>query len=175
LKENFLHYVWKYKLFDKLNLKLSDNTTVQVIDFGQQNYNAGPDFFNGKVRIGDTLWVGNIEIHVNSSDWYKHKHQNDKAYNNVILHVVFLNDKPVIDLHGNKIPTLELSSLISNELIHNYENLVQSKLWIPCENQIINVDEFSINSWLNRLAIERLERKSIAIKTRLKKTIQIGS
>ena len=88
MKEDFLHYLWKYSLYSNKQFKLSDGTSVEVLSCGEHNHDSGPDFFNAKIKIDDTVWVGNVEIHVLASDWFKHNHQNDKAYNNVILHVV---------------------------------------------------------------------------------------
>lgn len=160
MKEDFLHYVWKYKLFDTSNLLTTNKEAITIINSGQHNTDAGPDFFNGKIEIASTIWAGNIEIHINSSDWLAHKHQHDKAYNNVVLHVVFNDDKVIYDAHNNPIPTLELKGLINSELIAKNQYLQSSKDWVACQNQINTVDKFTINTWLNRLAIERLERKS---------------
>ena len=169
MKEDFLHYIWKYKLFNSLELSSENGNHVEIINNGIHNFDAGPDFFNGKVKIGETIWAGNIEIHINSSDWIKHKHQLDKAYDNVILHVVYNNDKDIKDKDGNAIPTIELKELISQELITKHNNLVsQSESDIPCGNQIETVDDFTIKAWINRLAIERLERKSKEIEDTLK-------
>ncbi|MGB0882103.1 MAG: DUF2851 family protein [Vicingaceae bacterium] len=168
MKEDFLHYIWKYKLFSTSNLKTHSGDVLEILNFGTHNTDAGPDFFNGKVKVGATLWGGNIELHINSSDWIKHQHQNDKAYDNVVLHVVYNNDKVIIDKNGNTIPTLELKDLINSELIAKHNNLVyQSSSDIACATQIRAIDAFTINTWLNRLAIERLERKSIEIQTTL--------
>lgn len=168
MKEDFLHYIWKYKLFNTSNLISQDRDKIEVINFGQHNTDAGPDFFNGKVKVGNTTWAGNIELHINSSDWIKHNHQDDKAYDNVVLHVVYNNDKDILDKEGNVIPTLELKGLINQNLITKHHNLVcQPNSDIPCGEQIKTVDEFTINSWINRLAIERLERKAEEIKTTL--------
>ncbi len=168
MKEDFLHYIWKYKLIDASKLLTHTEEVIEVINFGIHNTDAGPDFFNGKVRIGETTWVGNIELHINSSDWLKHKHQDDRAYDNVILHVVYNNDKDLLDKDGNNIPTLELKGLINQELVKKHDDLVcQSGSEIACGVQIKTVDEFTIQSWINRLAIERLERKSDEIKQTL--------
>ena len=162
MKEEFLHFLWQYKLFDVNNLRSELNETIQIVKAGIRNTNAGPDFLNAQLKINDQLWVGNIEIHINSSDWIKHKHQNDKAYDNVILHVVYNNDKSITDKDGNTIPTLELKDLINSGLIAKHKNLVcQPESEIACGKQIATIDTFTINTWLNRLAIERLERKSI--------------
>lgn len=167
MKEDFLHYVWKYKLFDTSNLLTTNKEVITIINSGQHNTDAGPDFFNAKVKIASTTWAGNIEIHINSSDWLAHKHQHDKAYENVVLHVVFNDDKIIYDVNNNPIPTLELKDLINSELITKNQQLQASKDWIACQNQIEGVDEFTIKTWLNRLAIERLERKSEEIQTAL--------
>ena len=116
-KEDFLHYIWKYKLFDTSNLFTHNGIAITVLNFGLHNTDAGPDFFNGKVKIGATTWAGNIELHINSSDWIKHKHQDDKAYDNVVLHVVYNTDKDILDKEGNVIPTLELKDLIDQQII----------------------------------------------------------
>lgn len=169
MKEDFLHYIWKYKLFNTANLTTHNGIAITVLNFGLHNTDAGSDFFNGKVKIGATTWAGNIELHINSSDWIKHKHQDDKAYDNVVLHVVYNNDKDILDKEGNVIPTLELKNLIDLQIIKKYEQLVLlPDSGIPCGKQIKTVDEFTINSWLNRLAIERLERKSAEIEGMLK-------
>ena len=169
MKEDSLHYIWKYKLFNTANLTTHNGIAITVLNFGLHNTDAGSDFFNGKVKIGATTWAGNIELHINSSDWIKHKHQDDKAYDNVVLHVVYNNDKDILDKEGNVIPTLELKDLIDLQIIKKYEQLVLlPDSGIPCGKQIKTVDEFTINSWLNRLAIERLERKSAEIEGMLK-------
>ncbi len=168
MKEDFLHYIWKYKRFNSLRLFSQSKEKIEIINFGIHNTDAGPDFFNAKVKINDTIWAGNVEIHTNSSDWVKHKHQSDKAYDNVILHVVYYNDAVINDKEGNAIPTLELKGLIDEVLVDKYNTLIQSKDWIPCGKQIKTVDDFTLNSWINRLAIERLERKSNEIEETLK-------
>jgi hypothetical protein len=161
LKEDFLHYIWKYKLFNASKLVSHNGEEIEILNFGLQNSDAGPDFFNGKVKIGETVWAGNIEIHINASDWLKHKHQVDRAYDNVVLHVVYENDKTITDQNGSPIPTLELKPLINQELITKYGNLVyRLDSDIPCRGQIKEIDRFTINIWLNRLSVERLERKS---------------
>ena len=165
MTEDFIHYLWKYKKVNIHNLKTIQGEKVEMIRFGMHNSDSGPDFSNAQVRIEGQLWAGNIEIHLLNSDWRKHKHQKDGAYRNVILHVVYNNDKQVLDKDGNAIPTLELKGLIDQELINNHNNLFsQSDSDIPCGEQLKTVDEFTIQSWINRLAFERLERKSEEIK-----------
>ena len=158
--EDFLHYIWTYKLFNTKELKTVQNENIIIIKSGQHNTDAGPDFFNAQIKLVDTIWAGNVEIHINSSDWEKHHHDNDNAYNNVVLHVVYQHDKEINNANGNAIPTLELKNLIDLKLVTNYQQLISSKNWIPCSNQIAGVDTFILNNWMERLVFERLERKS---------------
>lgn len=166
--EDFLHYIWKFKRFNTLNLKTTCGKSIQIIKSGVHNKDSGPDFFNANVKIDQTIWVGNVEIHVNSSDWDKHKHSLDKAYQNVILHVVYNHDKDVKNLISKNIPTIELKPFVKLDLLTNYNNLVNSNQWVPCANQIKNIDKFILNNWLERLAIERLETKTEYISSLLK-------
>lgn len=161
--EDFLHYIWTFKLFNTQELKTVQNESIKILKSGQHNTDAGPDFFNAQIQIGETMWAGNVEIHINSSDWLKHHHQKDNAYNNVILHVVYHYDVDITNAKGNVIPTLELKQLIDPKLISNYKQLIGSKNWIACSIQIKQVDEFVLQNWLERLVFERLERKSIEI------------
>lgn len=167
ITEDFLHYIWNFKLFTKLNLKTTNNETLQILKSGQHNTDAGPDFFYAQLKIDDTTWAGNVEIHINSSDWLKHQHEKDLAYDNVILHVVYNHNVEIKNSKGIVIPTLELKNIIDYKLIDNYKSLMTNKNWIPCANQIKEVDTFLLNNWLERLVIERLERKSIEIKSSL--------
>jgi hypothetical protein len=95
MTEEFLHYIWKFRLFDQLNLTTTDGESIEIIKVGEHNFDSGPDFFNAKIKIGKTTWAGNIEIHIHSSDWKKHTHQNDKAYDNIVLHVVYNLDEAI--------------------------------------------------------------------------------
>ncbi|MGB4774069.1 MAG: DUF2851 family protein [Daejeonella sp.] len=166
--EDFLHYLWKLRLFNQLDLKTTAGETLEILSPGIHNKHAGPDFENAKIRIGKTLWAGNVEIHLNSSDWLRHNHQQDKAYDNVILHVVNQHDKSVLRTNGTEIPTLELKDLIPAHIAFNYEQLMQGLNWIPCEKQIIYADDFIVKSWLSRVLVERLEEKSALVNTALK-------
>jgi len=168
MREEFLHYIWKYKLFNNKDLKTQNQEKLEILNQGIHNTDAGPDFFNAKIKINNTIWAGNIEIHINSSDWYKHNHQSDKAYGNVILQVVFNNDKDVLRTDGQIIPTLIVE--FNNELLNNYESLIKNESWIPCQNEINKVDSFTIHNWLEKLAIERLEEKSERIYKLLEQT-----
>jgi hypothetical protein len=166
--EEFLHYIWNLKLFNTLNLTTTKGEKLEIIKSGILNTDAGPDFFNAQIKIGNTKWAGNVEIHVNASDWNKHNHQHDVAYNNVILHVVFNDDVIVNRLSGEAIPTLELKEKIDNKLYERYLNFKESKDWIPCEKQISSTSVLTVNSTIDKLLLERLERKSISIVNSLK-------
>ena len=166
MKEDFLHYIWKYKLFELDKLETDTNLPVIINNVGTHNFDSGPDFFNARIKIGDIEWAGNIEIHINSSDWYKHKHQFDPAYNNVILHVVYNIDSKVYNSKNNEIPQLKIK--VDNRLINNYNKLLASEKWIPCQDEIKNVDSIYKYSFLNKLLIERLEHKVEFIEDTLK-------
>ena len=168
MKENFLHHIWKFKLFSK-ELITTNGESVEVLKCGEHNKDSGPDFFNAKIKIGNTIWAGNVEIHVKSSDWNHHGHQNDKAYQNIILHVVNEADSDNFSLNRNNIPVVELKNKFNPQLWNHYENFLKSKDWIPCEKNIHDVDEFSISAWLERMLVERLERKTILIEDLLKR------
>lgn len=161
MKEELLHYIWKYRLFYNSELKTTTRETIQIISVGSHNLNSGSDFFNAKIRIGNQLWAGNVEIHIKSSDWYAHRHENDSNYDNVILHVVWEHDTEVFNSENTEIPTLELKALVSKDLLESYHQLFSKpKKWINCENDISKVDSFIVNNWLERLFFERIEQKS---------------
>jgi hypothetical protein len=157
IPEAFLHYIWKYKHFHNDNTLTPQGNNIQIIDQGLHNKNAGPDFFNAKVKIDDTIWAGNIEIHIHSSDWYKHNHHNDKAYDNVILQVVVENDKKIYRTNGTPIPTIEIS--FDNKLLENYQKLLNSERWIPCQDGISQISPITHIFWIDKLGVERLESK----------------
>jgi hypothetical protein len=158
--EDFLHYLWKFRLFEQKNLKTISGEVLEIISTGFHNKDSGPDFEQAKMRIGETVWVGNVEIHIQSSDWDKHKHSLDAAYNNVILHVVYTYDKAVFRNDGSEIQTLDLNKRIPKEIEFHYRELMQNINWIPCEKLISGVDNLYIKHWLERVLIERLEEKS---------------
>lgn len=170
MKESILHYIWQQKIFSNVGLKTTDGELVEIIDTGKLNTDAGPDFFNAKIKIGNTLWAGNVEIHIAGSDWYKHSHQNDKLYDNVILHVVKLADADVFRSDGEKIPTMILQYPESVE--QNYEELLKNQLWIPCALKINAVPDIFINAWKTALLTERLESKTGNIRTLLQENTQ---
>lgn len=170
IKEDFLHFIWKYKLFQLNHLRTTDHQSVQLIHCGAHNKNGGPDFFNAKLTIAGQLWVGNVEIHLRSSDWYAHQHHKDKLYDNVILHVVWEHDGDIFSLFNRKIPTLVLSDYTNFYLISNYQKLYLKKpVFIACETDLSEVDPFVWNNWLENLFIERMEEKAVLIQDMLQK------
>lgn len=152
------------------DLKTQDGQKVEILQYGNQNYDAGPDFSNGKIKIGDTIWAGNIEMHVYSSDWERHSHDLDKAYDNVILHVVFEHDREVHTTTEQFIPCLQLKDRIPPSIKANYAKLISNNNWIPCEQQLHNVPEHTIAFWLQRLVAERLESKTDYLNSILEQT-----
>jgi hypothetical protein len=163
LREDFLHYVWRYKQFDFQDLKTTSGENIEVFQFGMYNTDGGPDFKNARIQIDETIWAGNVEIHIKASDWLKHEHSKNPAYNNVILHVVFEADVVINNNVGQPIPTLELNGRIPLKLKNTYLKLLHEKAWIPCANQIESVSDFTKTIWLDRLLIERLQQKTTII------------
>ncbi len=160
MKEDFLHYLWKYKKFDTSNLKTTTGESIIILNSGNYLQLAGPDFFNAQITIGTQKWAGNVEIHIKSSDWYVHHHERDEAYENVILHVVWEHDTEIFRKNNTEIAVLELKDYISSETLSKYQSLMTPKSWILCEKQLQSVDSFKIQYWQERLFYERLERKS---------------
>jgi len=156
--ETLLHYVWKYKLYNSETLVTSSGSPVSIIDAGIYNTHAGPDFFNAKIRIGNETWAGNVEIHSSASDWIKHGHHTDKAYNSVILHVVEYSNTEVYAENGYLIPQLILQ--IPEKIRENYEYLLSRETFVPCLSQIGDIPKLYLTDWMNALLVERLERKT---------------
>ena len=163
--EEFIHFIWENRLFHNKVLKTQSGEKVEIVKTGRRNTNAGPDFFNAQVKIDDTLWAGNIEIHKKASDWEKHNHSSNKAYENVILHVVEEADKSTFRMNGTQIPTLEITW--PEQFTRNYRKLLDSKSWIACQEQFHQVDPVLLRLGFNRLMIERLENKTTEIEKRL--------
>lgn len=160
MKEDFLHYLWKFKKFDTFNLKTSNGEEIVIVNVGNYLELAGPDFFNAQIIIGNQKWAGNVEIHLKSSDWYVHHHERDANYENVILHVVWEHDTEIFRKNNSEIPVLELKKYVDSATIANYQSLVSPKSWIFCEKQLNEIDNFTLKNWQERLFFERLERKS---------------
>ena len=161
MKEEFLHYLWKYNLYDPVSLIDSNGNKILVIQPGEYNRDAGPDFFNSRISIDGTEWAGNVEIHTRSSHFDNHGHNTDPAFNNVILHVVAENDKQVFNSRGQEVLTVALA--FDGNLYEKYANLINNPFVIACQGEISRLDNFYILNWLNFLLIERLEEKSESI------------
>ncbi|MGC3978098.1 MAG: DUF2851 family protein [Paludibacteraceae bacterium] len=168
MNESILHYIWQYKLFPQHQLKTIDGDEMEVIDCGLFNSDAGPDFFNAKIKIDGTVWAGNIEFHQRSSDWKRHRHSNDKAYDNVILHIAENVDTDVFRTNGERIPQMELK--IPEHIKRNYDELLANKKWISCEDKISQVESIRIATWKDTLLTERLEQKTELIFQLLEQT-----
>lgn len=160
MTEAFLHYIWQFQYFNHSNLLTTDGQALSVLKVGRLNRDAGPDFVEARLLLNDIEWVGQVEIHLKASDWYKHQHQQDAAYENVILHVVWEADRPIVRSNGTLIPTLELQTRTDTTLWHKYEALYQSKEPIPCAAQFGNVSTLTVLSMLDKALMRRLERKA---------------
>lgn len=170
MKEDFLHYLWKFKKFNALNLKTFNQEEITISNVGQYLELAGPDFFNAQITIGNQKWAGNVEIHVKSSDWYVHHHEKDSGYENVILHVVWEHDSEVFRTDNSEIPVLELKNYVDQSILNNYQKLSTPKSWVFCEKQLKEIPQFIVTNWQERLFFERLERKSRPILKLLEET-----
>ncbi|MBC7607136.1 MAG: DUF2851 family protein [Burkholderiales bacterium] len=160
MKEDFLHYLWKFKKFDTSNLYTTNQESITLIHSGNYLQLSGPDFFNAQMLIGQQQWAGNVEIHLKSSDWYHHHHEKDEAYENVILHVVWQHDTEIFRQDNTEIPVLELKKYVSKEVLDQYDALIQPKSWIFCEKDLASIDQFVFKNWQERLFFERLESKA---------------
>lgn len=160
MNEAFLHYLWQFQQFDKSNLQTISGERISVLKTGILNTDAGPDFTNARLQINEIEWVGNVEIHIKSSDWQLHKHQYNEAYNNVILHVVWENDLPIKRQDGSLIPTLELKSITDISLLNKYQYLTDNQAIIPCKEQFIEVSDLSKFAILDKVLAKRLQQKA---------------
>lgn len=161
MKEVFLHYIWKLNQFSHQNLQTFHGDFIEIVKVGKLNHHAGPDFLEAEIIIGDKLWIGSVEMHVNSSDWNIHQHSDDIAYQNVILHVVWNHDREVDILRQRNVQTLILQDFVKPEIIFNYQNIINSKLdKIYCEEFLDLIDLKQFSFWFERILIERFEEKT---------------
>jgi hypothetical protein len=167
MQEDLLHFAWRLKRFDLSDLHTTDGQSIEILQFGEANAHAGPDFTNARIRIDNTLWAGNVEMHLKASDWRLHRHQEDRAYDNVILHVVLEEDEIIYRPDGQRIPCLELRRRIPQKIARIYKSLLRNEYWIPCQHQWHGVKESVKALWIDRLLIERLEEKTIGMAERL--------
>ncbi|MBC7694943.1 MAG: DUF2851 family protein [Burkholderiales bacterium] len=160
MNEALLHTIWKYKLLGKNQFIGSKKEVIEVISIGEHNQDSGPDFFNSKIKINDIVLAGNVEIHIKTSDWLKHNHQKDKAYDNLILHVVYEHDKELPQNEQFNVSVLELKNYIQPGLLEQYYQLQLSKQPVACGKSISTVPGIIWKSWLDRLAVSRIEQKT---------------
>ena len=165
--ERLLHYVWKHKLFPLTQLHTTRNLPVEIIDPGLHNRNAGPDFFNAKLKIDGTLWVGNVEIHDKASDWYLHGHDKDEGYDNVILHVCSVVDSEACNSKGAPLAQMQLD--IPAQVSERYQELLRTDSYPPCHQVIPTLSQLTIHSWMSALQTERLSQKTTAIDGRVQR------
>ncbi len=157
MNEELIQFSWMFRLYSAQNLKTNTDQVIEIIDPGQLNHDAGPDFFNSKVKIDGTLWAGNVEIHTYSNEWYHHNHHKDPAYNNVVLHVVFSANDITRNELGKAIPILELP--VYGYVFKNFNELKQIKSSLACENKLESLSPFLFSDWLCNLHAERLIKK----------------
>ncbi len=163
MQESFLHHVWGLQYFDRANLVTTEGEIVEVFEPGNLNTDAGPDFKNARVQIGPLQWIGTVEVHICASDWLAHHHQDDAAYDTVILHVVWKDNKPIHRTNGTRIPTLELRNRVGEDLVRQYRQLVGSSFDIPCQRAFPGVDVIRKVSMVNKATAVRLERKAYEV------------
>ncbi|UUV20154.1 DUF2851 family protein [Paenimyroides aestuarii] len=170
MKEDFLHYVWRFKKLHITSLKTVQNNNIVIKNFGLYLGTEGPDFFNSQVYIDGQLWAGNIEMHVNASDWYVHHHEIDPAYQNVILHVVWNNDISVVNKAGKELPTLVLKDYVNEDVFKAYHQFNANPQYVFCEDYLHHFNSFDWIIWKEKLMVDRLEQFSNRIVAELKQT-----
>ena len=168
MTERFLFYLWQFRLFNQDSLRTSTGEELQILKPGELNSHAGPDFRNALLKLGNTIWAGNVEIHIKASDWDLHKHTGDENYDNIILHVVLDSDRIIHRKSGEPIPCLELKNRVDWTMWDHYKQLLQSRQWIPCSNDFSQANESLRSFWLQRLTINRMERKALEVEISLK-------
>ncbi len=166
MTERLLQYIWQFQYFNAKELQLSTGESLQIIHPGQWNLHQGPDFLQAAIKIGETKWIGNVELHVLTSDWFRHAHQLDRNYKNVILHVVWKHDMHAYQSHT---PVLALDDKVPKMLLSQYEDWMKNRFFIPCGHQIQVVSDITWSAWKDRLVAERLQRKTNSIQTYLSK------
>ena len=166
--ERLLHYVWKHKILPLKPLTTEDGQELEVIDPGLHNHDQGPDFFNAKIRLAGTVWAGNVEVHLRSSDWYRHHHESDAAYNSVILHVVGEIDGEVVTQEGKTLPQVKLD--IPEGIRQSYEELCRTEDYPRCHRIISSIPSIKTHQWMDALLVERLKERSEKVAERAKRT-----
>lgn len=159
MPENFLHYIWMNRLYYPIGIQSDGGENVEIINPGQRNSDAGPDFFNAQIKIGDTLWAGNVEIHTTSDEWYSHRHEHDAAYDNVILHVVGESTgREIVTSKGRRVPEIALK--YPQDIVDRYENINLAHEQIKCGRYLKGLDKMTRDAWIDRLLTERFEDRN---------------
>jgi hypothetical protein len=171
MTEKLLQFIWHLQYFNRNELLTEQGETLQIIQPGTWNTNQGPDFLSAKIRLAGTTWAGNIELHIHTSDWFRHSHQTDSNFQNIILHVVWKNDEPA-NTSPFYLPVLELQSRVSILLLQRYEEWMNNLCFVPCEKSLHLVNELIWLKWKERLLVERLQRKSTYILQLYKQNVQ---
>lgn len=166
--EYLLQYIWKIRALAHLSYVSSTGEKVGIIAPGEENIHSGPDFINAKIQIGNTMWAGCVEIHIRASDWNRHGHQHDAAYNNVVLHVVYDNDVPVYNSKGEQVPAIEWKSVLNEQMYEQYAYYRQNAEEIVCLQSAHRVEPLQLYSWMDMLLVERLENRMTDIEQQLK-------
>jgi hypothetical protein len=161
MNENLLQYAWQCRLFVEHDLKSDDGLPLEVIDVGQLNQDAGPDFFNAKIRVGDTIWAGNVEIHSSASDWYRHHHEEDPRYDSIILHVVGRSDVRIYRKDGEPIPQVQL--ILKSEVEDRFRQLEEGREWVRCASLWRGISSEFLRFQFSRMVYERVSRKAAEI------------
>ena len=160
MEERLLHFIWRSQLFNTTDLQTTTGEQLIIKNVGIHNKDSGPDFLNAKIQIDDQVWAGNVEIHKASSQWYEHGHHTDQRYDTVVLHIVWNHDMTVFNSANAPVPTLVLKYIVSNSVLEKYKNLYsQYDSTLACAKNIIDVPELRFNNWMDRLFVERLEKK----------------
>ncbi|KGE13264.1 DUF2851 family protein [Sphingobacterium deserti] len=168
--EELLHFIWQFRLFNQLELYSTDDEEIKIYAVGEFNRNAGPDFLYAQLSIGGQTWFGHVELHVDGGDWFKHRHDTDEAYNNVILHVVYTNAVATYRKDGTPIPCLSIGKFLKNSMLVNYQDIMSNMSWIPCEKHLGEIPSIIKRNMLERLTIERMEEKFTHIRQVLEET-----
>ncbi|MDG1262895.1 MAG: DUF2851 family protein [Flavobacteriales bacterium] len=170
MNEDYLQYIWRYQRLPHADLTCVSGRILNVIFQGHWNKHAGPDFLEARIRIGKEQWIGSVEVHVKSSEWRKHRHQSDPAYTNVVLHVVYEDDEPLINAAGEEVPTIELKGMLDSSHVNAYAQFIERPEYLSCSGRLGEVEAMSRQAWLHRMAVERLQERAQQIEVLLEET-----
>ncbi len=172
MNEDFLQFAWRTRRFDADNLRTTEGLPIEIVHPGSWNHHDGPDFLDARIRIGETLWAGHVEMHLKASEWHQHKHGEDPAFANVVLHVVYEEDQPVYTPAGVRLPCLELRQRLPEPLWVRYRQWLHGDHWIPCQALLPQASDLTRSLCLDRLLVERLQLKTEAMRQRLQENGQ---